>query len=272
MKKENKKLYFWLGIILILFLFFFCTTSNIFLVGKIKWNLWKKYGTRFECESLIVEGNAANFTAYPRYDSALRFNGLADSRDGSIEFDEYVGAIIAKEDTRVISEMLGDALGESFVYGSPVIRNGRFVGQYEAEMIKDGSYTLEQLYRLSSGYKFFYIVINVTDDRYVYNPGAEYDLLEQTINEMSKTYYERYGKDVCADLHIYFVDEELFDYSKEYFNTHTETTHDFNLRVSPNYLLVIEMGPLEEYSSNNIRLTREQYIEQREEIKERERR
>ena len=155
-------------------------------------------------------------------------------------------------------------MGESFIYGSPVIRNGRFIGQYEAKLIKSGNFSIDQLYCLSSGYKFFYIFINTSDDRYVYDPGSEYDLLNDSINEMSQMYYDVYGKEVCAVMHIYFVDEDLFDYSKEYFKTHTEATHAFNLQVSPNNRVVVEMGSLQEYSSDNLRLTRDEYIEKRE--------
>ena len=80
---------------------------------------------------------------------------------------------------------------------------------------------------------------------------------------MSQMYYDVYGKEVCAVMHIYFVDEDLFDYSKEYFKTHTEGTYAFNQQVSPNNRLV-EMGSLQEYSSDNLRLTRDEYIEKRE--------
>ncbi len=232
------------------------------LENKIISNLEECYNTEFECESLRTDGGGAFFVCYPTDDPSLHFDGMADSRSGGISYDRFVGAIIAKEDTKLMTEYLSKSLGDIYVYGAPVHQTG----SRAARVIRRGDYTIDDFMDYAScSNLFFYIFIDKTSDSFKDDPGKDYDLISGSVDSMVKYYNEKFNLDICVDMHIYYVTDKEIEFAKNFFSTHTEADYEFNQSVSPNHLITLQMGPESNgHFSQTLRLSREEYISKRE--------
>ncbi len=236
------------------------------LEKKIINNLEDYYNTEFVCESLSVYGGGADFVCYPTYDPTLLFNGFADSETGGISYDLFVGAIIAKEDTKIMTECLSENLRDVYVIGVPVHQTG----SNAARVIRRGDYTIDDFRDCADCPNlFFYIFVDTSSESYIDDPGRDYDMFSEAVDSLVKYYKEEYEKAICADIYIYYVDKSAVDFSKDYFKTHVSVFFDFNKIVSPKYRIILQLGPEENgYLHNSSRLSRDEYIEERERIKE----
>ena len=260
MKRKSRSLLVLIGlsifIVIGIFLIF-----NPFLSLKIRWNLWRRYGKIFTCESVIKDGGGAYFVCYPTSDPQMHFDGLADSKNGNIVYDKYLGAIFAKDDTEYLQNFLNNSFNDVYVYGEPVVRSN-----FITKVIKNAK-TVDELHeKYYLGHMCFYIFINVSDKSYVYDPQGEYDILKDCVNELIDMYKTKYNQDVCADVRLYYVDESEYDYAKEYFRTHVSGEYDFNVNVSPDYEIPIQFGVRNNFYSESMRLTKEEFVEERERI------
>ncbi len=250
-----------LGLMMALFGLTSCHTKEG-LEKQITQALENKYGMEFSCESLSINGGGATFVCYPSNDPSLLFDGLADSKTGEIGYDHFTGALFAKEDSRIMTELLSDKLGKVYIYGTPE----HLGGSYVESIIRRGNYNLEDLKggQLSHNL-FFYIFIDTSCDSYVDDPGKDYDALFESVTEMVEYYKETYERDICVDMHIYYVDDEDLAFAKEYFQTHVTVYFDFNTQIGHKKMIALQMGPEDNgkyYGS--LRKTRDEYIEERE--------
>lgn len=108
--------------------------------------------------------------------------------------------------------------------------------------------------------------VNTSDDSYIYDPQEEYEILESSINSLVNIYMELYSQEVCADLHMYYVDEEKMQYARNFFQNHMEPDGEFEDIINANYEMVIQFGSRNVNISEKIRLTKEEYVEKRERI------
>ncbi len=234
---------------------------NSFLSLKIRSNIWRRYGKIFTCESVIKDGGGAYFVCYPTSDPQMHFDGLADSKNGNIVYDKYIGAIFAKDDAENLQKLLDASYNNVYVYGVPVARS-----DFLSETIKKAK-TIDELHEKDHiGYLCFYVFINISDESYVYDPQGEYDVLENCVNELIEMYKAKYNQDVCADVRLYYVTGSEYDYAKEYFRTHVSGGFEFNVNVRPDYEIPIQFGVQNTYYSENMRLTKEEFIEERERV------
>ena len=250
-----------LGLMMTLFGLTSCHTKEG-LEKQITQALENKYGTEFSCESLSINGGGATFVCYPSDDPSLLFDGLADSKTGEIGYDHFTGALFAKEDSRIMTELLSDKLGEVYIYGTPEHSGGSYV----ESIIRRGNYNLEDLKGgLLSPNLFFYIFIDTSSELFIDDPGRDYDVLNDVVNKLVEHYKNVYEHDICVDMHIYYVDDKDLAFAKEYFQTHVTVYFDFNTQIGHKKMIALQMGPEDngEYFGS-LRLTRDEYIEERE--------
>jgi len=236
------------------------------LEKKIISNLEDCYNTEFECESLRTDGGGAFFVCYPTEDPSLLFDGMADSRSGGISYDHFVGAILAKEDTKLMTEHLSQNLGDIYVYGAPVHQTGPGA----AMVIRRGDCSTEDFKGcITCPNLFFYVLIDVSSELFIDDPAYDYDVFSESVDTIVKHYKDLYEVDICVDMHIYYVTDNEIEYAKNFFSTHTEADYVFNQSVSPNYLITLQMGPENNgHFYRTLRLSKEEYIEKRERMKE----
>ena len=253
--------------------FIICFISFIFVItscqikpsleSKICKSLEEKYGIEFECESVGVDGGAAFFICYPTNDPTLHFDGDADSETGYVSNDTFIGAIYSKSDANLMTETLSDELGEVYVYGRP-----KHHGLPDAEqVIQFGDYTLEELRKNTSMSPnlFFIIFFNTTNDLFIDDPGHDYDSISLAVDDLVKYYKEAYEKDICVDMHIYYVNDSEFIYAKDYFKTNLTTSIEFAERLNYKNCITLQLGPEDNgYYSDTLRLNRDEYVNERE--------
>lgn len=242
-----------------------CLTSCNIKTGlknRIINNLEDCYNTEFECESLRTDGGGAFFVCYPKYDPTLLFDGLADSRSGGISYDCFVGAIFAKEDTKLMTDYLSKKIEDIYVYGAPVHQTSSGADS----IIRRGDYTIDDFRDYASCPNlFFYIFIDISSNTFIDDPGRDYDIISDSVDSMVKYYKDKFDRDICVDMHIYYVTDKEIEFAKDFFLTHTMADFEFNQSVSPNYLITLQMGPESNgYFSHTLRLSREEYISERE--------
>ena len=236
------------------------------LEKKICENLLEQYGMEFACESVGVDGGGAFFVCYPTDDSTLHFDGFADSKTGYISYDTFPGAIIARENSGLMTELLSEELGDIYVYAAPKHENT----ELSEELISGGNYTVSDL-NMICGYPnlFFYIFINTSSNSFIDDPGNDYDVVNRSVEEIVNLYKEEYDWEICVDMHIYYVDAEEMDYAKHFFMTHTNTDHSFAEKISSVNRITLQMGP-DDYGLyyKSLRLSRDEYIEEKEKLDE----
>ena len=268
MKIDKKNI---IKLLLLLFLLFLAIglmfgkqIRRIRLAQRITHNLKMQYHSSFICDSLSIYGDGVNFVCHPKDDSTLMFDGFGDSRSGSISYDTYPGAIIAKEDTAYLSELLLESFSEVFVYGDPRHRGGYKID----EMISSGNYTLDDLHKMDYAPElFFYVFINPLSTNGIYDYENEYNILEQSIGKLTGMYKEKYEQDVCVVMHIYFIDSNMIEYTSEYFENHLSPDYVFENEIKPQGIIHIQMGAENGFYSESLRMTKEEYIEERERMR-----
>ncbi len=224
--------------------------------------LENKYGTEFSCESLSINGGGATFVCYPSDDPSLLFDGLANSKTGEIGYDHFIGALFAKEDTEMMTEILSEKLGDVYIYETPK----HYGGSFDEAIIRRGDYALNDLKGgILSPNLFFYIFIDTSSELFIDDPGRDYDVLNDVVNKLVEHYKNVYEHDICVEMHIYYVDDEDLAFAKEYFQTHVTVYFDFNTQIGHKKMIALQMGPEDngEYFES-LRLTRDEYIEERE--------
>lgn len=266
----KKKKHISLILFIILVIVITCRINHSFLKMIIRHNLRHRYGIGFSIQSLTVEGDAANFVCYPDVDPLLMFDGLANSRNGHIVFDRYAGAIIANEDAMLLEDNLKIRFGDAYVHGSPVFEIDSDAWARSVQKSLDiNNPDFVQLHNdlIPIDCLFFYVFINTSNNQYVYGPENDYELLEQSVEKLVEKYRLEFDRDICVDMHVYFLDEQLMEYSREYFETNLKADYDFNKIVSPKYEIVIEMGSRNVRVKESLRKTIEEFAEERERIK-----
>ena len=160
---------------------------------------------------------------------------------------------------------MNEKIGEVFVYGNPYfsMRSNRY-GKYYSEIINDKNILVDDL-RKSYEMKelFLYIFVNTDSNQYVKNPEEEYDILCKSIDELL-TVYNNNSQTINVDIYIYFVDEDIFVFSKEFLATHVWLDYEYNRIVGTNSRIILQMGNDTENFSEQLRLTKEEYINTRE--------
>ena len=231
------------------------------LSHRITHNLESQYNTKFCCDSLITSGGGVEFVCHPKEDESLLFDGFGDSTTGSISYDTYPGAIIAREDTSIFSDLLSDTFTDFYVYEKPKHRGEYLVYQ----IISKGKFTIDELHRnVYTPDLFFYVFIN---DSINLEYGDEYDSLKQASSMMAEIYEEKYNQPISISMHIYYVDAGMTDYIEEYFINHMFVDDEFEEEIMPNGMIRIQMGSDDGYYYESLRITKEEYINERERMR-----
>ena len=221
-------------------------------------NLKTKYGEEFKCISVSIDGGAITFVSYPEKDQSLLFDGLVGS------YDTYPGAIISKDDSRILEEYMSSELVDVFVYCMPDIQSN----SERTYMISVGKRTADDL-RSASRYsrRYFYVILNVSSAQNRTSED-EYDMILRSTNEFIEFYKQNYDLDIIADLRIIFVNSEEYEFAKTYFQTHVGTDYEFNREIM-SLPIVMEIGDPNPFSSESRMITKEEYVAQRRDILER---
>ncbi len=236
------------------------------LENKITDNLENWYGVEFEMESMRIDGGGVSFVCYPKSDPTLLFDGFGDSETGGISYERLIGAVFARDDTRIMTESLTANLGDVYVYAAP-----RFIsGTNAVKVIRSGDFTPENIKECAgSTYLFINIFINVSSELYIDDPGRDYDMISESVDTLVDYYMEMYEVPVCVNMHIYYVtgDDEI-EYAKKFFLSHIEVDFEFENVITPNHRIILQMGPEDVGSySDSLRLSRDEYIEKRKGMK-----
>ncbi len=262
MKKIIKKVMLCVFVVIILLVLVNHTKiADTILQSRITHDLNSRYHTKFTCDYLSLYGGGADFVCHPNNNPKLLFDGFADSETGAVIYDTYPGSIITSEDTNFLNEILSKTDLDAFAFGVPMHR-GDFIVE---EMISHDEYTLDDLhYKVYSPELLFYVFIYSSDVSYVIDPGKEYELLCQSADELTGMYKNIYNQEVSVTMHIYFVNYEKLDYVKEYFSTHLYPDMEFISILKPRGIIYLQLGSEQGNYSETMRLTRDEYIEERE--------
>ena len=133
-------------------------------------------------------------------------------------------------------------------------------------VVSEGDFTVDELRREAlSSTPYFYIVINLSSESFVADPGTEYDILKDSADSLVNMYMQEYGQDIYVDMCIYYLEEGDYEYATEYFKTHITTNEDEEHHLHFNDMILVEFGSENIHgASHNLRLTRDEFIEIRE--------
>ena len=241
-----------------------CHTRG-WLENKITDNLENWYGVEFEMESMRIDGGGVSFVCYPKSDPTLLFDGFGDSKTGGISYERLIGAVFARDDTRIMTESLTANLGDVYVYATP-----RFISCTNAvKVIRSGDFTPENIRECAGSTNLFiYIFINVSSELYIDDPGRDYDMISESVDTLVDYYMKMYEVSVCVDMHIYYVTDDEMEYAKKFYLNHTEVDYEFQNVITPQHRITLQMGPEDAGSyADTLRLSRDEYIEKREGMK-----
>lgn len=238
---------------------------RVHLAHRITRELASQYNTKFVCDSLSVYAGTVDFVCHPKNDPTLMFDGFCYT-DGGLNYDTFPGAIIAKDDVAVLTELLDDSFQDYFVLGRPTHRGGMTVEM----VISEGDYTVDDIHEKSySPELIFYVFINRLNDYSEFDYAREYEELERAIDALAGMYSDKYGQTICVKLWLYFIDSEKMDYTREYFVDHLLVSYDFEKELLPMDEIIIQMGPENSWWVDNLRMTKDEYIAEREKMERR---
>lgn len=248
-------------ILLVPIAYFMCHFADIkreYLKMTIAHNLKTRYGETFECVSVSINGDAIKYVCYPQTDQSLHFDGLVGS------YDTYPGAIISKDDSLLLENYMNSEPGNVFVYCMPVTKNDPEL----THMIKVGRCTADELRTVNrNSRRYFYIFFNVSSD-----PDRsfedEYDMIRESTGDFITYYKLNYDMDIVADVNIHFVNQEEYEFSKTFFQTHVESNFDLNREIC-SLPIIMRIGNDDGISEDNWIITRDEYVAERREILER---
>lgn len=243
---------------------------------KILDNLENAYGTEFEMESFARVGAVYEPICYPVDDPSLLFGGCYD-KNGEILMDDYVGALIGKEDSLYLQECIGDDLGESYISrgmgGNLFVTHDTNKYRPVLDLFIHDDYSSKQVYRiikeLNSKYKeSYYFIILIDTDNSELEYSEEYDVLENASESLIEKYTDDYGIDIGVNYIVYFLDDEEFGIGKEMLEHYHSRINTFNHYLSDeNYICFATDNNNEDLVWTTI-LTRDEYINEREKLEE----
>ncbi len=219
--------------------------------------------------------NKVEFLAHPVNNPAIRISGQhiqAFHPSNLYEHleDNYVGALVANEENRYISELLGDDLGDVRV---KVFEGGYYYDFEEEisgpiyEMIRDGTFTLKRFYAMDPLRSLCVdLYIDKSEEVYIDDPKKEYEIIENVGNQIIHFFREEYGLDIYIALNIFFYKEDDYNYVMEHFE---DSTYPINWPVNwPKPDKVLNKIYLGEVPDNWVGIkSLEEYIESKEAIK-----
>ena len=227
--------------------------------------LQERYGMEFVCDSLKYSQHMYEAICHPVNDPSLSFDCMY-GEDGSLGYDFYVGAIIAKEESACFSDNIGNELGESFSQCAYAIIIDKGVSGYTegnlniCELIKNNTFSIQKVYEICPiDSLFFRIFIN---ERYCNDDyGNEYDVIKNAVDMMVLKYRELYGLDIYIDMDIWFLDD--LDY-KQLVDGYDDINADFEEIFDRSELISLQMGIQKDFVTKDLWLSREEYISVRE--------
>ncbi len=239
-----------------------CTNEKTVVDEKyIEDELQERYGMEFVCDSLNYSQHMYKAICHPVEDASLQFSCMYGV-DGSLGYDFYVGAIIAREESKSFSDYIGEGLGESYVRcANALIIDEGVPGRIESnvaicDLIKENSFTIQKAYEIDPIDRlFFYIYIdNQIGDR---DYGEEYDIIEDAVEKMVSKYNELYGLDIYIDMDICFLDDK---YYQQLVDEYDDVNADLKELLNHSTIISMQMGKPKDYVTKDLWLSREEYI------------
>ncbi len=236
-------------------------------------DLENRYGEEFEIESIYRDGDGYKAMCYPANDKELKFSCLY-GKDGSLGYDFYVGALLAREETDCFRSSIGDKLGEIYVKGTYVLAISEGVPNRTnsnlsiCDLIKKGDYSIRDIYDIypinSIGFRVF---IDKSSEVYSDDAESEYDVFAEAVNELVTKYRDDYGLNIFVSLEIYFLNEEDYKVVVEYFKT-GKYEDSYKSVINCTKCLIMEMGTPTESVTEKLWLTKTDYVAKKEAFNE----
>lgn len=246
-----------------------CTNEKTVVDEKyIEDELQERYGMEFVCDSLNYSQHMYKAICHPVEDASLQFSCMYGV-DGSLGYDFYVGAIIAREESKSFSDYIGEGLGESYVRcANALIIDEGVPGRIESnvaicDLIKENSFTIQKAYEIDPiDSLFFNIYVNnsICGDDY----GKEYDIIEEAVEKMVSKYEKLYGLEIFIDMDVFFLNDQ---YYQQLVDGNFEINEDLRELLDHSAKVSLQMGIPKDYVTKDLWLCREEYISARENMR-----
>ncbi len=245
-----------------------CTDSDSRVIVDEKYieaELQERYGIEFVCDSVKYSQHMYKAICHPQNDMSVSFECMY-GESGSFGYDFYVGMLLAKEEEQFFTECIGNGLGESYIHCTALMMmalNGSELEDSTIQicgLIKNGEFTTKKAFEISPIDKVsFYIYVN--SDTATNDYGGEYDVLEKAVSQLVEKYQEQYDLDIEVNMRIYYLNAG--DY-KSVISYYQSLNNDINIDRSSK--IVIKLGIPNDHTTEDLWLTREEYIVKREEM------
>lgn len=247
MVKSKKKLLI-LSLVIILALVYVYNlrkSSNFFgwrkaeMARRIVNNLEQIYGEEFYCDSLGTYGGLATYICHPISDPSLHFKGEA-STGGTVTASAYPDALLAREDTLIMNDILSQIPGTVVCFRNPY--HSWYLDRYN---VYGGEYSIEELRKtIYHRSIFFDIFFNISDEDFINDPELEYYYLQQCAEEMLDIYRNASDYRCCLLMHVYYMDDDNCSYALGFLGTGYDESNDPEFRFGKE--IVLAFGSEEE--------------------------
>ncbi len=246
-----------------------CGYPRIVMKQVVKSDLTQRYGEEFVIDTIYREGAAYHVICHLKDDPTVIFECLYGDY-GELGYDKYLGALVSREDSLFLSEQISSELGDIYISGIPSF------SIYDSEtdlsiceLYKEGGEWSEKIYEEKDvELLIFYVLINESTESFIDNPYDEYECFKRAVDELVKKYIDKNNQSIRVSFFVYFLNDVDFDYSIDYLQSHIRLDSYYSQRINEaNNYIVMEMGTQTANATQDLWLTREQYIELRKEIK-----